>query len=239
MGKQACIVCFAATFSLAGALSVGKAANRLTVDEPSIDGVFSDPNHNGAKRSVTTYGSAGGWAVGMDKVIITGSDSEDQKEVTWKLEGAFDKEDGKVLVDFSPKGGPKDLEGKVTAQGIEWPDGNIWKKVEPAKKFYRENPAENTLASNAPLTLGGVFSDPNHNGALRSVDPGDAPGTVVITGDDAGDEKEWKLQGTFDAAQGKVLVDFSPKGGPKDLAGQVTAKGITWPDGNTWRKVSS
>jgi hypothetical protein len=51
----------------------------------------------------------------------------------WTLVGSV-KED-KIFVDFTPKGGPKDLEGKWEADpvpGIRWPDGNLWSsKVAP------------------------------------------------------------------------------------------------------------
>ena len=43
------------------------------------------------------------------------------------------KEDfpGTIFVDFSPKGGPKDLLGVYTEElnGIKWPDGNLWTKL--------------------------------------------------------------------------------------------------------------
>lgn len=34
----------------------------------------------------------------------------------------------------------------------------------------------------------------------------------------------------------QVLIDFSPKGGPKDLVGKWDVDGITFPDGNKWTK---
>merc|ERR1712159_107327 len=37
-----------------------------------------------------------------------------------------------------------------------------------------------------------------------------------------------------------MKVDFSPKGGPKDVTGKWNGKdGITFPDGNTWTKLES
>ena len=35
----------------------------------------------------------------------------------------------------------------------------------------------------------------------------------------------------------ELIVDFSPKGGPKDLKANVIAGGISFPDGNTWVKT--
>lgn len=38
---------------------------------------------------------------------------------------------GTIFVDFSPKGGPKDLLGVYNEDlnGIKWPDGNLWTKL--------------------------------------------------------------------------------------------------------------
>ena len=48
----------------------------------------------------------------------------------------------------------------------------------------------------------------------------------------------WSLRGKFtDPTKTKVAVDFSPKGGPADLAGAYAEGKLTWPDGNSWRKV--
>jgi hypothetical protein len=44
--------------------------------------------------------------------------------------GLIDEDKKHILIDFSPKGGPKNLEGLWTGSGILFPDGNIWKKLE-------------------------------------------------------------------------------------------------------------
>ena len=36
-----------------------------------------------------------------------------------------------------------------------------------------------------------------------------------------------------------ILIDFSPKGGPKNLIGQYDGSGIRFPDGNRWVKVGA
>lgn len=49
---------------------------------------------------------------------------------SWKLSGRVEGES--IYVDFSPKGGPKDLVGKwedAAPQGIRWPDSNKWTRV--------------------------------------------------------------------------------------------------------------
>ena len=49
-------------------------------------------------------------------------------------------------------------------------------------------------------------------------------------------EAESKVKGTY---EGKTItVDFTPKGGPKDVtATYAIGKGLTFPDGNTWAKI--
>ena len=69
-----------------------------------------------------------------DTLTMVGSDDG---AAFWSLHGRFvDKAAGKLVVDFSPKGGPSDLSG-VWAKAcdgsvaITWSDGNIWNLLEP------------------------------------------------------------------------------------------------------------
>ena len=49
----------------------------------------------------------------------------------WSLKGKYtDKATSSIVVDFSPKGGPAGLNGKVDSTGITWEDGNKWSKVD-------------------------------------------------------------------------------------------------------------
>lgn len=84
----------------------------------AIVGKYSDPFHPQGFREVTAEG---------DKVTIRGTDDGDVKNM-WVI-NAVSKKSGEILVDFSPKGGPKDLLGKYSNGRIEWPDGNAWTKV--------------------------------------------------------------------------------------------------------------
>ena len=88
----------------------------------------------------------------------------------------------------------------------------------------------------------GTYSDPIHPGCFRTVDAraGKVSGVdgTPACGPDA-KLTEWELGATF--AEGKggdvtLLVDFSPKGGPKDLEGKYAKGRISWPDGNSWTK---
>mmetsp|Transcript_25012 Transcript_25012/g.39297 ORF Transcript_25012/g.39297 Transcript_25012/m.39297 type:complete len:83 (+) Transcript_25012:325-573(+) len=51
------------------------------------------------------------------------------------------------------------------------------------------------------------------------------------------DLAKWRLEGKLAEAGDKIFVDFSPKGGPKDLVGKFDKDGIVFPDGNKWSKV--
>lgn len=81
-----------------------------------IGGTYSDPAHSGAQRKIVQQGGA---------VIITGADEDG---VAWKVKGKVTG--STLLIDFTPKGGPADVEAKfATGVGITFPDGNVWKKV--------------------------------------------------------------------------------------------------------------
>eukprot|EP00816_Leptocylindrus_hargravesii_P009661 CAMPEP_0196802326 /NCGR_PEP_ID=MMETSP1362-20130617/1953_1 /TAXON_ID=163516 /ORGANISM="Leptocylindrus danicus, Strain CCMP1856" /LENGTH=145 /DNA_ID=CAMNT_0042173587 /DNA_START=32 /DNA_END=466 /DNA_ORIENTATION=+ len=82
-------------------------------------GSYSDPNHPNCPRLVATEG---------DKAIISGADGNPGCPTgdgrAWRLEGEIKGDN--IFVDFSPKGGPKGLQGKWDGSGIRWPDGNKW-----------------------------------------------------------------------------------------------------------------
>ena len=86
-----------------------------------FEGEYLDPNHPDGMRKVTVKGN---------DVTLTGTDSKGGKE--WVLKAK--EESGTIFVDFSPKGGPKNLlgvfdESKGTKGGITWPDKNTWTKL--------------------------------------------------------------------------------------------------------------
>ena len=82
-----------------------------------LAGKYSDPAHPGCTRKVTLLGT--------NKVLIEGAD-EDGKP--WKVKGSYE---GKtIVVDFTPKGGPKDVTATYSiGSGLTFPDGNVWKKI--------------------------------------------------------------------------------------------------------------
>eukprot|EP00553_Chaetoceros_curvisetus_P011379 CAMPEP_0204639880 /NCGR_PEP_ID=MMETSP0717-20131115/44803_1 /ASSEMBLY_ACC=CAM_ASM_000666 /TAXON_ID=230516 /ORGANISM="Chaetoceros curvisetus" /LENGTH=120 /DNA_ID=CAMNT_0051660127 /DNA_START=122 /DNA_END=484 /DNA_ORIENTATION=+ len=87
----------------------------------SFTGEYDDPNHPNCKRSIMVIDS------GDAKVSGTDGDPgcpPDGSGKAWSLD-ALVKGDT-IVVDFSPKGGPSDLSGKRTPEGILWEDGNTW-----------------------------------------------------------------------------------------------------------------
>ena len=88
-------------------------------------GKYADPKHPGCKREVSGSG---------DTLDVTGTDGapgclNGEPQRPWALTGVVRSEDD-IFIDFSPKGGPRDLLGKWTGKGILFPDGNEWKKIE-------------------------------------------------------------------------------------------------------------
>ena len=83
----------------------------------------------------------------------------------------------------------------------------------------------------------GVYTDANHPDGFRKLTIND-DNSVTIEGNDAGTGSvEWTLTGKLGAEKGSILIDFSPKGGPKDLLGTFDGSGIVFPDGNRWPQV--
>ncbi len=87
-----------------------------------IGGSYSDPNHPGCPRKVTLSGST---------AIITGADGnpgclDGVIGEPWKVKGSVSGRD--VVIDFSPKGGPKDIAARWNGLGLEFGDGNVWTK---------------------------------------------------------------------------------------------------------------
>jgi len=96
----------------AASLSSRKGGNPPSI---RIAGKWADPGHPGCERKIQLAGN---------KAFITGAD-EDGKP--WKVIGIVEGSD--VMIDFSPKGGPKDVKATfVIGKGLTFPDGNVWTK---------------------------------------------------------------------------------------------------------------
>merc|ERR1711990_712082 len=82
----------------------------------------------------------------------------------------------------------------------------------------------------------GTFDDPFHPEGFRRVSVTDR--LLEVTGVDEKNGKEWVVKGTLNDA-GEVVLDFSVKGGPKNLLASWDEKGngaIKFPDGNRWTR---
>lgn len=95
----------------------------------------------------------------------------------------------------------------------------------------------------ATISISGKYSDPQHPGCLRKISKSGE--FLFVSGADE-DGKKFNLNGKYSEDKGvrSVLIDFSPKGGPKDVVaslgfgpgglGDIVLK---FPDGNTWSKI--
>ena len=100
-------------------VDVVPSAHAAQATESVFVGNYRDPNHPDGMRRITVKGK---------EVTLTGTDSAGGKQ--WVLKAKEDFE-GTMFVDFSPKGGPKNLLGVFDEKdgGIKWPDGNLWSKI--------------------------------------------------------------------------------------------------------------
>ncbi|CAB9502888.1 expressed unknown protein [Seminavis robusta] len=97
------------------------------------------------------------------------------------------------------------------------------------------------MGADAVVDLAGSYSDPKHPNCLRVIEIKDK-GRAAVSGTDGtpgcppdGSGRVWNLEGKVNGND--ILVDFTPKGGPKDLLGkweEEAPAGIRWPDGNKW-----
>lgn len=107
-------------------------------------GIYDDPKHPGCERSITKDGG---------DFVISGTSSEDGNKACledaptkrWYLIAQQGEASDELLVDFSPKGGPKDAVAKFDGDGIVFPDGNRWAKIKrkpgAAAASYLDGPA--------------------------------------------------------------------------------------------------
>lgn len=103
-------------------ISAALSLNPLSGNAFDFSGSYSDPNHPNCQRVIKQSGS---------NALLKGTDGNpgcpaDGSGKAWELSGKVDGES--ILIDFQPKGGPKDLKGVWEAKnkGIRFPDGNLW-----------------------------------------------------------------------------------------------------------------
>ncbi len=112
-------LCLSAFLLLQSLLSAAQQATAIA--KTSFTGEYADPNHPNCKRSIVVIDN------GDAKVSGTDGDPgcpPDGSGKAWSLDALVS--DDTIIVDFSPKGGPSNLSGKKTSEGILWEDGNTW-----------------------------------------------------------------------------------------------------------------
>ena len=108
-----------------------------------------------------------------------------------------------------------------------------------------------TVEEDLALKFCGKFSDPiNHPGGTRTITLIDSsPGTAATIGDyrlarvtgggGRGEPKEYVLPAII-AGDRAIIIDFSPKGGPRDFTGVLDSKDGSIKflrDGNRWPRL--
>jgi hypothetical protein len=102
-----------------------------------------------------------------------------------------------------------------------------------------------TVRTENASVFNGKYSDPNHPGCLRGIERVRSTTKAKVFGEDGTpgcqadgqkETKKWELEGEL-RGENDILIDFSKKGGPKNLLGKWTGSGVLFPDGNTWSKL--
>lgn len=93
----------------------------------------------------------------------------------------------------------------------------------------------------ALFSFNGVFKDRKHPDGYRTVaGVANKEGTIALKDDPEGDEYFIPFRAIKDEKTGRIslVVDFSSKGGPRDVLASVNRKdhSISFPDGNVWKK---
>jgi hypothetical protein len=107
-------------------LSAAIASAALPASAVDFSGSYADPFHPNCKRDVQVVSTSKADVTGTDGTPGCPPDGSGRK---WALTGIIDGDT--ILIDFTPKGGPKDLKGvwePSPVPGIRFPDGNLWSK---------------------------------------------------------------------------------------------------------------
>ena len=175
---------------------------------PPINGIYSDPNHKNGYRVVRV--------VGKSNAVVTLQDEPNSPIISVDGKIKSKKSGTTITLDFSPKGGPKDIVATFYngsgGDQLLFSDGNVWTKS---------------------VGVDGIYSDPNHPAGYRAVRVD--KGKMYITLQD--DPKGEVIDVVGKKAKSGYLLDFSSKGGPKDIAATVEDGKLIFPDGNAWTRA--
>lgn len=174
---------------------------------PQINGIYSDPNHSDGYRIVR--------ALDKNNALITLQDESDGPVISVNGKINTQQTGATITLDFSAKGGPKNIVATFSGDNkLNFPDGNAWTKY---------------------AGVDGIYTDPNHPSGYRVVRKVKG-GNIIITLQDDPNGEVIELEGKLNG-NGSILIDFSPKGGPNNLATTVKDAKLEFPDGNAWTKL--
>ncbi|CAK0846089.1 unnamed protein product [Prorocentrum cordatum] len=95
---------------------------------PRWEGRYADPRHVGCKREIKANGLS--LTISGTKGTPGPGCGASDTETAWTIPASIPSlESLDIVIDFSPKGGPKDLPAKWDGDGIKFADGNKWKKL--------------------------------------------------------------------------------------------------------------
>mmetsp|Transcript_12869 Transcript_12869/g.14090 ORF Transcript_12869/g.14090 Transcript_12869/m.14090 type:complete len:277 (-) Transcript_12869:97-927(-) len=99
----------------------------------SFQGVFSDPKHPKGYRVIVAKGSAA--------TMSLSDGGANSKLFNLPVKVNKGKDGTTLTIDFSPKGGPKNIIGTLASDGssISFPDGNKWKKNVGLEGVYKSS----------------------------------------------------------------------------------------------------
>jgi len=174
-----------------------------------LNGVYSDPNHKNGYRIVR--------ATDKSNAVVTLQDEPKGPIITVDGKIKTSKKSGTTItLDLSPKGGPSDVVATFSngsgGDQLYFPDGNAWTKS---------------------VGVDGIYADPNHPAGYRVVRV--AKNKMYITLQDEPKGEVIEVEGK--KGKNGYLLDFSSKGGPKNIAAIVEDGKLVFPDGNAWTKM--
>lgn len=191
---------------LAPALSAPALLWPLTASALDFGGRYTDPTHPKCTRTLKVRGS---------DVTIVGFDEISGPK--WTVKGKL--ENKKLVVDFTPKGGPSAVEAEWTGKGFKFPDGNVWTKL-----TGRE------VVASMPFTAS-YYAD-GLDGSEYKFKVSD--GQVSLKASDGiGPELKWEAKGSVIGPQ--VFLDLSAKGEKEMVVGTLGEGGITFSNGMSWK----
>jgi len=196
------------------------AANAAAATTPylgSVAGVFDDPKHPKGYRVIIAK-------QGVSSATMELKDDPKGTQFIIPVKVKTDKKAGVTVgIDFSVKGGPKDIVGVVAKNTITFPDGNVWKKQSG---------------------IVGVYSDPQHPKGYRVIrKESGSTVTVELNNNNMNKPAEALIlaakTGSSKKTGSTISIPFPGKnpGETNTVVGTLGDDFITFPDGNKWTKL--